>query len=168
MEATRQQGGCTGRRVGRCCWAVGQNIWLVLWGEACARGVLTVSRFFFVLSPWGWPADHGSGDWIPSHDCARHAAVRRYVWPPSLREACTNVVHVGYDYVTPTRPADMWFHFFSARDTLSVIGNMGYVIQQELSPRIILIVFDSWEACSSSGGWLPVPTGLGEKSCPEQ
>jgi len=51
LEAARQQGGCTGRIVGRCCCAAGQKNLLGLWGKACACGVLTVSRCFFVLSP---------------------------------------------------------------------------------------------------------------------
>jgi len=33
--------------------------------------------------------------------------VCRYVWSSSFQEACTSMVHVGYDYVTPTRPADV-------------------------------------------------------------
>ena len=64
----------------------------------------------------------------------------------------------GYAYLTPMRPADVLLYLFSARDTLSVSGNIGHVIRQELSSRIILTVFNSWEACSSSGGWLPVQT----------
>ena len=66
--------------------------------------------------------------------------------------------HVGYDFVTPTRPADVWLYLFLARDTHSVSVNIGYVMRQERSQRIIIAVFDSWEACSSSEGWLPVET----------
>jgi len=103
-----------GRVVWRSCCAAAQNIWLGLWDNACERGVLTLSTCFFVLFSWDWPADYG---WISSYDCARHTAVRRYVWPSSFQEACTSMVHGGYDYVTPTRPADVRSYLFSARDT---------------------------------------------------
>jgi len=51
LGTARQQGGCTSSIVGRCCCAPGQKIWLGLWGNVYARGVLTVSRCFVVLSP---------------------------------------------------------------------------------------------------------------------
>ena len=43
-------------------------------------------------------------------------------------------MHVGYDYVTLTRPANVWLYLFSARDTQSVSGNIGLVMEQERSP----------------------------------
>jgi len=66
-----------GRAVVRCCCAARQNIWVDLWGDACVRWVLTLSWCFSVLSP----AEHGGGDWISSHDCARHATVSGYIGP---------------------------------------------------------------------------------------
>jgi len=46
------------------------------------------------------------------------------------------------------------------QETHSVSCNIGYVMRQELerSPSIMIIVFDSLKACTSSGRWLPVQT----------
>ena len=114
-------------------------------------GLLNSSRCFFGLSPWGWPR----WDWSSSNNFARHATVCKYVWPSSFLEAGTSVVHVGFDYVKPTWPADVWSYLFPVRDTHSVSDNIGYVMRQERLPRITIEVFDSWEASRFSGGWLP-------------
>jgi len=49
-------------------------------------------------------------------------------------------------------------HTSFQQETHRVSGNIGYVMRQERSLSIIRIVFDSWEACRSSGRWLTVQT----------
>jgi len=124
----------------------------------CLLGADFITVFFCTLFlrvtrwPWWWGLDLVT--WLCEACNNAHVCLAIFI-PRSLHQhgACRD------DFVTTMRPAaDVWLYFFLARDTQSYSVNIGYVMWQERSQRIIITVFDSWEACSSSEGWLPVQT----------